>query len=81
MRPSNTCLFHVQRITSRFAYGREERIWGFPQSSGGPQPETLRSVDIDSLMHTETQWVEDEAILQSIVDRGLLKQPQSVYAF
>ena len=65
---------------SRFAYGREERIWGSPQSSGSPQPETLRSVDIDSLMQTETQWVEDEAILQSVVDRGLLKQPQSVYA-
>ena len=67
-------------MTSRFAYGREERIWGSSQNAGGIQPETLRSVDIDSLIQSETKWVEDETILQSVVDRGLLKQPQSVYA-
>lgn len=65
-------------MMNRFAYGKEERIWGSSQNVGGPQQETLRSVDIDSLIQTETRWVEDEEILQSVIDRGILKQPQSV---
>ena len=78
----NTSIRHLyflcSLMISRFAFDDEQRSWGVPAKAEHVEQESVRSVNIDSILKNATSFVKEEAPLRALVQRGLLKQPQSV---
>ena len=78
----NTSIRHLYFFYSwmkpRFAFDDDQRVWGMPTRAESVNQESLRSVNIDSILKNTASFVKEEEPLRAIVQRGLLKQPQSV---